>query len=53
MVTKNMLPKIKIDWPRIAQLVLTSRMMDEIEEKELVPQGKITYQFSAKGHELA
>lgn len=33
--------------------MLTSRIMDEIEEKELVPQGKITYQFSAKGHELA
>ncbi|HBX70391.1 MAG TPA: pyruvate dehydrogenase, partial [Chloroflexi bacterium] len=32
---------------------LTSRIMDEIEEKELTPQGKIAYQFSAKGHELA
>ena len=43
----------KIDWVNIARLVLTSRIMDEIEEQELVPQGKITYQFSAKGHELA
>ena len=33
--------------------MLTSRIMDEIEENELVPEGKINYQFSAKGHELA
>ncbi len=41
------------DWPKIARLVLTSRLLDEFEEQELVPQGKIAYQFSAKGHELA
>ncbi|MBI5666768.1 MAG: pyruvate dehydrogenase [Chloroflexi bacterium] len=27
-------------------------MMDEMEENELVPQGKVNYQFSARGHEL-
>ncbi len=27
--------------------------MDEFEEEELAPQGKVAYQFSAKGHELA
>lgn len=27
--------------------------MDELEEGEFAPQGRITYQFSAKGHELA
>ena len=53
MAKKTTSPKTKIDWARVARLVLTSRMMDEIEENELVPQGKITYQFSAKGHELA
>ncbi|MBC8336003.1 MAG: pyruvate dehydrogenase [Anaerolineales bacterium] len=42
-----------MDWPKIARLLLTSRIMDELEENELVPQGKIMYQFSAKGHELA
>ncbi len=42
-----------IDWPRVARLLLTSRAMDEIEERELTPQGKVTYQFSARGHELA
>src|SRR3972149_1329059 len=41
------------DWPRIARLLLTSRTIDTLEEKELTPAGKVTYQFSAKGHELA
>ena len=44
---------IAIDWSQIARLVLTSRRMDESEERDFVPQGTITYQFSAKGHELA
>lgn len=56
--TKTNASKLKkkqaqIDWPLVARLVLASRAMDEIEEKELAPQGKITYQFSARGHELA
>ncbi|MEW6028737.1 MAG: alpha-ketoacid dehydrogenase subunit alpha/beta [Chloroflexota bacterium] len=41
------------DWLRVAHLLLTSRLMDELEEQELAPQGKVAYQFSAKGHELA
>ncbi len=41
------------DWPRLARLLLTSRAIDTLEEKELAPAGKVTYQFSAKGHELA
>ena len=40
------------DWHEVAKLVLTSRMVDELEEQELVPQGYINYQFSARGHEL-
>ena len=42
-----------IDWSEVARLLLLSRRIDEIEELELLPAGKITYQFSAKGHELA
>jgi len=42
-----------IDWFHVARLLLTSRIVDNIEENEFVPQGKIAYQFSAKGHELA
>ena len=40
------------DWQKIARLALASRMMDELEENELTPQGLVTYQFSARGHEL-
>jgi 2-oxoisovalerate dehydrogenase E1 component len=42
-----------IDWKRVVELVLTSRAMDAIEETELVPQKKIFYQFSARGHDMA
>jgi 2-oxoisovalerate dehydrogenase E1 component len=41
------------DWLSVLRLVLTSRMIDLIEENELVPQGLVTYQFSSRGHELA
>lgn len=40
------------DWREVARLALSSRMIDEMEEGELVPQGLVTYQFSARGHEL-
>ncbi len=40
------------DWSEIARLVLTSRLMDDLEEAELAPAGHVTYQFSARGHEL-
>lgn len=40
------------DWLEVARLALSSRMMDELEEQELVPEGLVTYQFSARGHEL-
>ena len=41
------------DWIRVARLLLTSRLLDELEERELAPAGKVPYQFSAKGHELS
>lgn len=40
------------DWLEVARIALTSRRIDELEEKELAPQGYVTYQFSAGGHEL-
>lgn len=40
------------DWREVTRLALASRMMDEMEEGELTPQGYVTYQFSARGHEL-
>jgi 2-oxoisovalerate dehydrogenase E1 component len=44
---------VAVDWPRVARLALTSRLIDTIEEQELTPAGLVAYQFSAKGHELA
>jgi 2-oxoisovalerate dehydrogenase E1 component len=41
------------DWRRVAHLVLLSRALDDIEETRLVPERKVLYQFSARGHELA
>ncbi len=41
------------DWKRVVELVQTSRAMDAIEERELVPGKKIFYQFSARGHDMA
>ena len=43
----------KIDWERVASLMFMSRAIDDLEENELVPDKKILYQFSARGHELA
>lgn len=43
----------KKDWLFAAKMMLTSRLMDIIEETELAPAGKVLYQFSARGHELA
>ncbi len=41
------------DWRRVAHLVHLSRALDDIEETRLVPERKVLYQFSARGHELA
>lgn len=44
---------IAVDWTEVAKTVMTSRLMDTVEEEELAPGRIIKYQFSAKGHELA
>ena len=41
------------DWRRIAYLLHVSRAMDRLEEERLVPERKVLYQFSARGHDLA
>ncbi len=43
---------IDLNWLNVARTVLTSRAIDMIEETELVPQGLVTYQFSARGHDM-
>jgi len=42
-----------IDWKRVLYSSLASRALDDIEETQLVPQQKVLYQFSARGHEMA
>ena len=42
-----------LDWREVARLVTTSRALDELEETRLVPQKKVLYQFSARGHDMA
>lgn len=46
-------PGAQRDWRHVAYLVQVSRAMDRLEEEELVPQRKVMYQFSARGHDLA
>src|SRR5262250_34533 len=41
-----------VDWRRVTRLFHASRALDEIEETRLVPEKKVLYQFSARGHEL-
>jgi 2-oxoisovalerate dehydrogenase E1 component len=41
------------DWRRVASLLHASRTLDEIEERRLVPERKVLYQFSARGHDFA
>ena len=41
------------DWRRVAYLLHASRALDDIEESRLLPQRKVLYQFSARGHDFA
>jgi 2-oxoisovalerate dehydrogenase E1 component len=43
---------MQTDWARVAWLMQASRALDTIEESRLLPERKILYQFSARGHEL-
>lgn len=48
-------PTIDADfpWERIAYNLLASRALDNVEESRLVPERKVLYQFSARGHDMA
>ena len=43
----------RLDWRRIAYLTMASRGLDDTEETRLMPEKKVVYQFSARGHDLA
>jgi 2-oxoisovalerate dehydrogenase E1 component len=40
------------DWRAVLRQIATSRALDDLEESTLLPQRKVLYQFSARGHEL-
>jgi 2-oxoisovalerate dehydrogenase E1 component len=42
----------QIDWKKVAYLVFASRAIDAVEETKLLPEKKILYQFSARGHDV-
>jgi 2-oxoisovalerate dehydrogenase E1 component len=42
----------RFDWIRVVKTFLLSRALDDLEESKLLPEKKIQYQFSARGHEL-
>ncbi len=46
-------PDANRDWRKTAYLVQLSRALDEMEEQRLVPEKKVLYQFSARGHDMA
>lgn len=46
-------PDPDYDWSRVAYLLHVSRALDALEETRLVPEKKVLYQFSARGHDLA
>jgi 2-oxoisovalerate dehydrogenase E1 component len=41
-----------LDWRAILRHMAISRALDDLEESTLLPQRKVLYQFSARGHEL-
>ncbi len=41
------------DWKQVARLLMTSRAMDDLEETQFLPERKVLYQFSARGHDMA
>ncbi|MGI8840856.1 MAG: transketolase C-terminal domain-containing protein [Caulobacteraceae bacterium] len=46
-------PGPTVDWRKVARLVHASRALDALEETRLVPEKKVLYQFSARGHDMA
>ncbi|MBK4216459.1 pyruvate dehydrogenase [Paracoccus caeni] len=46
-------PDPSIDWAATVRTLALSRALDEMEETRLVPEKKVLYQFSARGHDMA
>src|ERR1700733_6420154 len=41
-----------LEWRAVLRHIATSRALDDLEESTLLPERKVLYQFSARGHEL-
>ena len=41
-----------VDWRTVLRQIAASRALDDVEESRLLPERKVLYQFSARGHEL-
>ena len=41
-----------VNWPRVLEIVQRSRALDTLEETRLVPERKVLYQFTARGHDV-
>jgi len=41
-----------VDWRRVLRTAFLSRALDRLEETRLVPERKVLYQFSARGHDV-
>ena len=41
-----------VDWRAVVSRVAVSRALDDLEESILVPERKVLYQFSARGHDV-
>lgn len=46
-------PDADVDWVTVLRHMALSRALDEMEETRLVPEKKVLYQFSARGHDMA
>src|ERR1044072_9261730 len=45
-------PAPQLDWQQVDHTVLVSRALDELEEPRLLPERKVLYQFTARGHDV-
>jgi 2-oxoisovalerate dehydrogenase E1 component len=48
----GVLVRAPLDWRAVLRQIATSRALDDLEESTLLPERRVLYQFSARGHEL-
>jgi 2-oxoisovalerate dehydrogenase E1 component len=45
-------PSVAPDWRAVVRQIAVSRTLDDLEEATLLPERKVLYQFSARGHDV-